>query len=194
MEEVIRLKCPFDGKVLMVKRFPGIESKLLVCPVCKNKFPFSQFQFLGVVTPGGARPGYSEDERTSYEDSSCPGASEMNFILGELKVKGTGETYTLRPGRNVIGRRASKSSADFGIDTGENHRMSREHLVIEVKKVPGKGYVHYASLFKDKVNETLVGREPLLFGDCVVLNHGDVITLPGAVLKFEINDPEGTVM
>ncbi len=70
--------------------------------------------------------------------------------------------------------------------------MSREHIVIEVKKLPVKGFVHYVSLYKEKVNKTSIGNEPLLYGDCVVLNHGDIIKLPDATLRFEIPDGEET--
>ena len=116
----------------------------------------------------------------------------MNLTLGRVKICGTAISYQLRPGRNVIGRKGAKSGADFQIDTGENRFMSREHIVIEVKKLPSKGFVHYVSLFKEKVNKTSVGDEPLLFGDCIVLNHGDIIKLPDANLKFEIPDDEAT--
>ena len=70
--------------------------------------------------------------------------------------------------------------------------MSREHLVLEVKKVIGKGFVHYASLYKEKVNETMINNELLEYGDSIVLKSGDKLRLPDATIVFEIPDDEGT--
>lgn len=182
MDDLIYIKCPFDGAVLSIKNQPGVESKNVTCPVCNHKFPFSQFK--RVYKKEGIETGGSGDGETQYDTGKC--------LLGKLTVVGTGTSYQLMPGRNVIGRKGTKSNADFQIDLAEKRSMSREHLVIEVKKVPSKGYVHYVSLFKEKVNKTFIGEEPLLYGDCVVLNHGDIIKLPDATLKFMIPDEEAT--
>lgn len=201
MEEKIQIKCPFDGALLSVTYKPGIETKTLTCPICKHKYPFTQFKRVtpgpqtSAEDPGTDYPGSHEEEHTSY--GHHPGKEETevgtaNYTLGKVKIPATGVSYQLRPGRNVIGRKGAKSTADFQIDTADKRSMSREHLVIEAKKVPGHGYMHYVSLFKEKVNKTYVGNEPLLFGDCLVLNHGDELRLPDATLKFEIPDEEGT--
>lgn len=115
-----------------------------------------------------------------------------NWTLGRLNVAETGQAYQLKPGRNVIGRKAQTSSADFQIAATADKRMSREHLLIEVKKVPGKGFVHYVSLFKEQCNPTQVGHEMLMYGDCLILHHGDRLRLPGVTVKFEIPDGDGT--
>lgn len=194
MDEIIKIKCPFDGAILSVKNQPGIETKNVTCPICKNKYPFTQFKRVtaklynedpGTEYPDGAgRPNYNE-EKTEI-------GQQPNFTLGKVTVAGAGRSYQLRPGRNVIGRKAQKSEADFQVDTNGSRSMSREHIVIDVKKVPLKGFVHYVSLYKEKVNKTLIGNESLLYGDCIVLNHGDIIKLPDATLKFEIPDGEET--
>ncbi len=202
MEEIIKIKCPFDGAVLSVRNQLGIETKSVTCPVCRNKYPFTKFRRVSgdgsnVEQPteypsggrhteyGGAKPGYGGEEST--EMGELP-----NFTLGKVTVTGHGISYGLKPGRNVIGRKGQKSTADFQIDTGERRSMSREHIVIDVRKVPAKGFVHYVSLFKERVNDTFIGKERLLYGDCIVLNHGDEIRLPDATLRFEIPDDEGT--
>lgn len=198
MDEIIRIKCPFDGAILSVKNQPGIENKLVTCPICKQKFPFSQFKR---ITPA---PSYQEEGETELpdmdgrargygaEEHTTIAQSQANFTLGRLKVVGTATSFQLRAGRNVIGRKGMKSLADFQIDTAEKRAMSREHLQIEVKKVPGKGVVHYVSLCKEKVNRTFVGNELLMYGDVLILNHGDIIRLPDATLKFEIPDEDMT--
>lgn len=198
MDEIIQIKCPFDGAVLSVKNQPGIETKNVTCPICKHKYPFTQFKRVVSTAnnddPDTEYPG--DDEHTSYAYDGRSGEDtdlgEINFTLGKVRLLGTGISYQLKIGRNVIGRKGTKSNANFQIDTGEKRSMSREHIVIEVKKVPAKGFVHYISLFKEKVNKTFIGNEPLLYGDCIVLNHGDVIKLPDATLKFDIPDEEGT--
>lgn len=193
MDEIIQIKCPFDGAVLSVKNQPGIESKNVTCPICKHKYPFTQFKR---ITPndGHTPDGVEENTRYSYSDTSGEETNfgQMNFTLGKLKILGGNGSYQLKPGKNIIGRKAQKSEANFQIDTGEKRAMSREHIVIDVKKVPGKGFVHYISLFKEKVNKTYIGNELLVYGDCIVLAHGDVIKLPDANLKFEIPDDEAT--
>lgn len=192
MTEILKIKCPFDGAVLSVKNQPGLEKKNVTCPVCKHKYPFTSFRLLtpnpSADGPGTEYPG--TEEHTSY--AYGPSANEMNLTLGKLHLVGSGISFQLRPGRNVIGRKGSKSSADFQIDMGEKRAMSREHIVIVVQKVPGKGYVHYISLFKEKVNKTFIGEDQLLYGDCIVLNHGDMIKLPDATIRFEIPDDEAT--
>lgn len=192
MTDIIKIKCPFDGAVLSVKNQPGLEKKNVTCPVCKHKYPFTSFRLLTPKSApddsGTEYPG--TEEHTSY--AYGPAAGEMNLTLGKLHLVGSGISFQLRPGRNVIGRKGSKSQADFQIDMGEKRAMSREHIVIVVNKVPGKGFVHYISLFKEKVNKTFIGEDQLLYGDCIVLNHGDMIKLPDATIRFEIPDDEAT--
>ncbi len=198
MDGIIQIKCPFCGAVLSVKNMPDIESKNVPCPICKHKYPFVQFkrvqQSNSNDNPATEYPG--EEEHTSYAsgDRSRENTDlgQMNFTLGKLKILGGSEVYQLKPGRNIIGRRGKKSEANIQIDTGEKRSMSREHIVIDVKKVPGQGFVHYISLFKEKVNKTYIGNEPLVYGDCLILTHGAVIKLPDANLKFEIPDDEAT--
>lgn len=197
MADTIQIKCPFCGAVLTVRPQPGMENKNVTCPVCKQKNTFRAFQ--QVITnsneyksetlypnrKGKDIPNYPADEGKTE-------IGGMNFTIGRISIPGTGILYQLKPGRNVIGRKASKSEADFGIDTGANRSMSREHIVIDVKKVPGKGFVHYVSLFKEKVNPTFVGNVQLQFGDTIVLNDSDTIRLPDAKVRFEIPDEEAT--
>lgn len=196
MDEIIQIKCPFCGAVLSVKNQPGIETKNVTCPVCKHKYPFIQYKKMN-------QPPIHKGEHTEYPDStnrrnrnqdehtsiSIPG---INSIIGEITVLETGDHYKLNNGKNVIGRKSSKSTSDIMIDTGDLMTMSREHLVIEVKNIPGKGYVHYASLFKEQVNETFIGNERLFYGDTVVLKNGDCVKLPGFTLKFMLPDYEAT--
>lgn len=195
MDEIIQIKCPFDGALLSVKNQPGIETKNVTCPICKHTYPFSQFKRVVSNAAQNEPPTEYPDPETPTEIKTGNTVyGDINLTIGTLTLPGTDITYQLKPGRNVIGRKATKSAADFQIPTGDKRSMSREHIVIEVKKVPGKGFVHCLSLYKEAVNETFVGSEPLVFGDCIVLGDGDIINLPDASLKFEIPDDERTEM
>lgn len=195
MDDIIQIKCPFDGAVLSVKNQPGIETKNVTCPICKHKYLFTQFKRVTSNVsnddPGTEYPEGGEHTRYENEEKTEIG-KQTNYTLGKVTVTGSGLSYQLKPGRNVIGRRGQKSEANFQIDTADKRSMSREHIVIEVKKIPVKGFVHYVSLYKEKVNKTFINNEPLFYGDCIVLNHGDIIKLPDATLSFEIPDEEET--
>lgn len=183
MEETIQIKCPWCNAVLSVRNQPGIENKYITCPVCKQKSPFSQFKRNVVNT--------TNDDCTQYPGAQVSMPQE-NYTIGRLVVQGSGISYDLKLGKNIIGRKASNSSANFQIEMGENRRMSREHIVVEVKKVLGRGISHFVSLFKEKVNQTEVGSEKLVYGDCLILKAGDVIKLPGVSLRFELPDDDAT--
>lgn len=192
---VIKIKCPCCGAVLAVKKIVGIETKTLKCPVCKESSPYNAFKQLvdkkheehTEYPDGRSYTGYSDEPTHTQLNES------QNYTLGQLKVLDSNtQTFRLKVGKNIIGRKATASAADFQIVTGESKRLSREHLTVEVKKIPGKGFVHFASLCKMKSNATFVNNELLEYGDCVILQHGTILKLPDVSIKFEIPDEEGT--
>lgn len=123
------------------------------------------------------------------------GHSTFNLSPGLLHDMSTGRNYELRRGRNVIGRQSDSSPATIQIPTNGDNHMSRDHLVIEVSMVPGKGLVAVASLSKAEVNSTYINGEIMTINSRVELKSGDSITMPGnRVLKYEIPDSEETVM
>jgi len=50
------------------------------------------------------------------------------------------------------------------------------------------------SLFKGNLNDTFIGTEKVSFGDSMYLNPGDVIRLPDADLRLEVEDTDVTTM
>lgn len=189
--EIKKIKCPCCSAVLSVKKVPGIEEKSIKCPVCSSLTPFKNYKDMS------AQPK-QQSEHTEYPGFNSPKREEtqinmsQNFTFGELKVLNSSvPKLRLKTGKIIIGRKANSSIADFQIPT-ETNRMSKEHIVIEVKKVPQKGIVHYISLYKERVNDTFLNEEKMIYGDCVILKNGDIIKLPDATLKFEISDDEGT--
>lgn len=193
MSELIKIRCPFCSSTLSVAPVPGIEKKSVTCPVCKRKSPFTDFKQFD-----------TQEKPTSYEGSGCttgktpepskPSAADNtgNNIIGQLCMLKGGATFPLKPGRNVIGRKADSSKATIQIPAGDSKRISREHLVINVSPVAGQGYMYSVSLFKDHVNKTLVNGAELQPGEELPLKHGCRIDLPDMPLRFEIVDEEGT--
>ena len=194
MNEIIHIQCPNDGAVLAITNQPGLENKRVTCPVCKQSRPFTQYKRFDSKAKDDTDLPESNEEKTSpyYGTGDNQHGAMNNCGVGRLLNVSTGEHCQLRQGRQGIGRKASSSQADIQIDTGDGRRMSRSHMVIEVTKQPGKGFVHCASLFKEQCNDTFVNNVRLLAGDSIVLHHGDVLRLPDAELKFELPDGEET--
>ena len=193
-QNVIRIKCPRCGAVLSVKDEPGLNEKSTTCPVCKQKSQIKDFKRVAVQQED--RTQYPGMGGTSSEQTTTI-ADKANYTLGRVAVLSSGSSYQLRPGRNVIGRKHSEGEhADFEIVTNSK-RMSRLHLVIDVRKVAGTGYVHYVSLYGQRANATFVGNSQLEVGDCLVLNDGDIIRLPDQPdisVKFEVPDSDKTII
>ncbi|MCD8302232.1 MAG: FHA domain-containing protein [Prevotellaceae bacterium] len=173
-DDTIKIGCPLCGAILLVRNQPGLESKSVTCPVCKTVSPFRSYKRVA--------------------DAEAP--TEVNIGLenqtvGKLCLAGSDVSFPLQMGMNLIGRRAAGSSAAIQLpDAGK--RMSRDHLDIEVKHVPGRGIVHYVSLHKRQVNPTYIGDTLLEFGDKVVLKSHDIIRLPDVDVIFLIPDEEET--
>ncbi len=189
MEEYIKAKCPYDGTRL---RIPNKPDKTFKCPVCKRDIPFSQFNLVTATPKSDSEPTAECTEVSTHillgtnQRSSNVNATDTNSTIGVLFLVGSDTQYQLKLGRNIIGRKAKLSSADIQIDTANKRSLSREHIIIEVKKVKGKGIVHFVSLYKQVVNKTFIDNVPLLYGNCIVLAHGDTIKLPDVALRFEI--------
>lgn len=185
----MKIKCPNCGAVLVLKNGTNLEGKKLKCAACKETAPYHLFK--PVV--------YRQEEHTEYPeeygtpDSSENSARSNNYTLGQIRILSSDlPVFRLKVGKNVIGRKANVSTADIQIPMGENKRLSREHLVIEIKKIPERGFVHYASLYKLKSNATFINESLLEYGDCAVLQSGDVIKLPDVSIRFEIPDEDET--
>ena len=176
-----------------VKRVPNIENKAVNCPVCNRKSPFVEF-----------KQPTTTDEETDFGSNSAHGkgrASDRKTetfnrghnSIGQITVISTGQTFKLKHGRNVIGRKADSSQATIQIDTGENRRLSREHLVIDVRPLPAGPYSiygHVVYLYKEQVNKTLINGSQLLPGEEIALKYGDRIELPDLVLRFDVDEDD----
>lgn len=185
-----RIKCPHCGAVLKVVAKAGFENKPLKCPVCSEVSLFKEYKEIIQKTDETMLPNQDNDS-TSLQAGKAQ-QKTINTMIGSIKVLGAKEElYKLKEGKNVIGRMSSSSNADIQIKA-DNH-LSREHIIIDVKNIPGMGKVHYLSLHKEKVNATFVNDERLMFGDSIVLQNGDRIKLPASItIAFELIDSDET--
>ena len=120
--EVIKIKCPWCNAVLSVRDNPDNEGKSVTCPVCKKNALYSQFKRVDLapkIDEGCTQ--YAVSQNIQYVEE-----------IGILKSTKSGQSFQLKLGKNVIGRKAANSSASIQIDTNGDKRMSREHIIIEV--------------------------------------------------------------
>ncbi len=187
-QSIITIKCPNCGAVLQVKNQPDIETKNVPCPKCRQRMPFTSFQRV-VLRKKVNKTLYPEGFRNRQPNilgrQQPVGNPAPPAVAGRLRMQATGQLFQLHEGRNIIGRMAPESQATIQIPIAASKRMSREHLVIEVKQVPGKGYMHTASLYKPKHNRTMLGGQELEYGQTVALSNGCIVELPDATLVFE---------
>ena len=78
--------------------------------------------------------------------------------------------YPLRLGRNLVGRASKTSNADVQIPTNDN-QMSREHAIINIKRIADGSLRTLIRNFKDNL-VTIVKDMQLETNDEVVLTNG----------------------
>lgn len=126
-------------------------------------------------------------ERNEGEVARFTSSVELELHGGNM------ENMKLNDGCNVIGRKANSSKADIQLPVkAEKSRLSREHIVINVKKDNQGEYECLLSLFKKEVNETFCNNHKLEYEKPYALKNGDEIKLPDD-MKLEfiiINDIE----
>ena len=204
---IVTVKCPCCSKQLRLK-LANKRPMTLKCPVCGQTSPFSSFKVVGA--PQAAAPQREEgatevlpagDHRlvtpaapagaAAVAGQDC-GHTVFNVNIGASRPASCGRlvftagnipAVTLREGRNIIGREASTSTATVRIPQTYK-RISREHLIIDVKAV-GNEYKHEIRLYKSEVNTTMLNTTTISDGDIFVLNDGDTIKMPDLAIRFE---------
>ena len=152
--ETKRIKCPSCGVLLDVRNSQNEAVKMITCPQCKAQLRvmFSQqhaatSQSLGETQYVGNSNGETQyvnrdNGETRYVGhSSSPSQSDETILAGKKEevtpgyLLYGGQKYPLGFGNNVIGRKATTSQATVQIATDDRY-MSRQHLAIQVNKVP----------------------------------------------------------
>ena len=175
----IFIVCPECKQQLSFNEVPGYQNMLVECPKCHFKAQASVYQ-----SGGHARGAQGADDMATQLVVPTKSAG----VVGQIRVKATGEVQWLKPGSNVIGRRAQTGTADIKISTDKY--MSRRHVQIDVVK-KGEGYAHHLVEINSK-NIVKLNGAPINRGDILVLKFGDVLTLGTTEIVLEAHDEEET--
>ena len=172
MPQTINIKCPGCGVVLRVTNSKDEPEKRFACPKCGKRIvvPFYKLKPEDGETQLDGKGG-SQSTQLCGDDimQSC-------FLLHE------GKEYELTIGSNTVGRLATTSIADVQIDSDDLF-MSREHAVVNVRRLPNGSLKIDISNFKNK-NTTKVNGLLLEHDDAIVLHDGDTIEMGNTSLSF----------
>lgn len=167
---MIPVKCPHCKvglKVDETKIPEGIAS--FKCPKCRHDVPVS----------------YLKNEQPT--DSETVLIRPIRKGCGRLIVVANPDTpeqtFSLREGIFIVGRKASVSEATIRIETGDKE-MSRNHMRIEVKKDNRGNYIHMLSDYQSK-NHTQYNGRSLDKGEVVVLKNNDEIKIGHTHVRFK---------
>lgn len=180
------------GVCFEVKRIDEetLKGKKIKCPKCGRIEPFSEYYIYKNEEPQNHK---KEEQKPRPEPNPRKDKRTETYInrdtFGRLKFNPpTLQEITLKEGRYVIGRKCEGSNANIQIPiNNDSKRTSREHIVIEVKKI-STGIIHCVSLNKERVNTTYINKNQLKYGDKIILRNGDVITLPDVAITFTLPD------
>ena len=177
--------CPNCRSRLSIQDAPGIQDKMLTCPICKYKAKVSVYQ-MGAAAQGGMG---SSDEATRLPGSYN---KQINKDAGQMRVLQTGQICELRIGSQILGRLASSGTADMqiGNDNYKDEYMSRRHVQIDVVRNE-VGIEHHLVEIGSKNIIQLNGVD-IQRGDEIILNFGDKLTLGKTDLILEVTDDEST--
>lgn len=177
--------CPNCRSRLSIQDAPGIQDKMLTCPICKFKAKVSVYQ-MGAAAQGGMG---ASDEATRLPDYLN---QQIKQDAGQLRVVQTGQICELRVGSQILGRLATSGTADIqiGSDTYKDEYMSRRHVQIDVIQTK-IGIEHHLVEIGSKNIIQLNGVD-IQRGDEIILNFGDKITLGKTELVLEETDDEAT--
>ena len=180
MAEIVKVKCPKCGSILKIGKRDGMENMNLTCPLCGYKDLFKIYIPVDSQQTINKEDTDFNGDKTQLNDKTE--VMKKSMTIGRLRCNG--KVYALSEGENIIGRKAETSKATIQI-ADETRKISREHITITVISVGKNTVQHRLQLCKKDVNTTLLNNEKLQPGDIMILNNGDVITLPGAKLVFE---------
>lgn len=164
MPDKLTITCPSCKSALTIANSPGIEQKVLKCPVCSYKATVGSYQNAAKNIRLQAN-----DEPTDYGPVPPPIPQTMKPSF--LKVNGA--TYNLQEGSNTIGRQAQTSVARIQIP-GDPY-MSRMQGTFYVEKT-ATGFCYRFEEMK-AANHTTIRGNVLEEGDVVAVNPGDTLVM-----------------
>ena len=183
----VNITCASCGKNIVVNLPDGQQQAKFNCPHCNqfiilNMKPKQDATNAGAGTLyGGARPREEASQRPRREGETELACPKTTSRLALLQVQG--QTYTLRNGLNVVGRKATTSQADVQIITDDRY-MSRHHAVVKVMRTADGSLRTLISNHTDCKHPTVVSGQTLAAGDEVVLQGGTIITMGHTELTY----------
>lgn len=185
-----RIKCPKCDVVLDVKNSKNEEVKHITCPSCKTVL---QVKFQPQQEPMEAKTFYAPPKQPMVENGATQivgsgfGATQLGTFSEKDSSKArllfSGVTYPLEEGRNIVGRKASTSTASVQIETSDRY-MSRQHCNITVTTLPDGTKKVVLSNYQNK-NQTTVDGQPIETGDAIRLTDGNSITMGRTTVVFK---------
>ena len=186
----MKFKCGKCGELneIIPDNIPGDEFMFVACSYCRIKNKLTKPKKKPVVLP----------EEVVVTQQLAP--EKINAFVGKMGYleqpgwvfvhdENTQEqSFDLKPGKNIIGRKSSVS-VDIPIKTNDEY-MSRRHCMIEVIEKPGAGFKFLLSDFK-ALNGTFINgiaKKKLGTGDIFLLKDGDVIQLGMTKIVVRMNN------
>jgi len=99
------------------------------------------------------------------------------------------QTFALKIGKQLIGRKSSSKPCDIMIDTKDNH-MSRNHFWIEVQKY-GSSAPRFILSDNDSTNHTFINTIKLMQlrnADAIIITDGDIIQAGVTKIVLKVKD------
>jgi hypothetical protein len=164
-----------------------MEKKTITCPKCSGILEVTNPQEQPAVLITCPNPQCGAKLRVAFEigHTQLAQPEANNKVAGYLQQ---GELcLQLQPGRNTLGRMSQNHEATLEMAT-DDRSVSRLHCQIDVTTT-ASGRVKailsdLRSSEKMRLKPTLLGKEPLLDGDRLVLVDGDTITIGNQTLTY----------
>ncbi len=173
-QNIIRIKCPKCGAVLTLKCNNELVGKNIKCAICST---ISKFELFKVVNSVAAA---NDEDATSIRPLLKDNNSTSPKKLGVIQY--LDKEYPLAQGANIIGRKASSSTATVQIDT-DDRTMSRCHITIEVTTSKSSEHIYYLYTAKN-MNATKINGHKIAEGDKIILSGSEIIEMGLTKVKF----------
>ena len=181
---MIKIKCPNCGAPLNIKEVPGIEDKVIHCPVCDENNPFSKFK--PIVQKSHDDTQYIK-KSTDEDQTTQLNTNEITVITGNayLVDRKTRKTYRLDQGVNYVGRKADSTPkrVNVRIETSDMG-FSRAHMSLGA--VMQGDVCKYRIKNDENKNMTFVNGAELDKEDVVYLKDNDIIKSSSVELQFRL--------
>lgn len=177
-------KCGALNEVLSAKIIGTDDTSITIaCEACgtSNKLPKSPPVAKKQVEKTAQNLNNTNREETFSSQEQVPG---WLFVHDENTTR---QSFDLKPGKNIIGRKSS-FPANIAIETRDEY-MSRRHCIIEVIRNAGTGFSFRLSDY-NAVNGTFINghlQKKLDPSDILLLGDGDVLQLGLTKIAFRVN-------